>query len=83
MGVCHEGADVGEVAGLESFDSFDGAGDFGDDVAGTAEDAVAHFITLGVNVVHGDIAPALFCDEAEAVFGVLAPFTVSPIGEIV
>lgn len=82
MRAFHEGADVREVSVFEGFDCFDGAVDFGDDVAGAAEDAVAHFRLFSVDFIHRDVAPAGFPDEGQPVYGVLASGTVAAIGEV-
>ncbi len=57
--------------------------DLADDVAGTAEDAVAHFGFFSEDIVHGGVSPALFSDDGDAVFGGFAALGVAAVGEVV
>ena len=83
MGVLHEFADILVFAGLEAFGGGDGAGDFADDVAGTAVDTVAHRFLGCFDILDGGVAPTAFSDGGESVFGVLAAGGVTSVGEVV
>ncbi len=83
MRAFHQGADVREVVRFECLNRLGRTGDFSDDMPGTSENTVVHFLLCSVNIFHGDIPPTFFPCEGKPIFRFLTAGAVASVGEVV